>query len=51
MANDNDIVVALVDDEATIKKFRRIEDYIVLIPNSTDKSFKTMIVHENLLIQ
>ena len=51
VASDNEIVVALVDDEATIKRFRRIDDYIALIPDSTDESFKTMIVHENLLIQ
>lgn len=31
-ANDNDIIVALVDDEATLKRFFREQDHILLEP-------------------
>jgi repressor LexA len=50
-ALDGDIIVALVDDEATIKHFHRDRGVVVLKPNSTDGSFKPIILSDQLIIQ
>lgn len=50
-ANEGDRVVALVDDEATIKHFHLEKGLIVLRPNSTNKSIKAKILSEGLAIQ
>lgn len=39
-----DIVVALIDDNAVIKKYVRADDVIVLNPVSKDKSFRPIII-------
>lgn len=45
-ANNNDIVVALIDgEEATIKRFEKKEHVVRLIP--ANDAFKTMELHEN----
>lgn len=44
-------VVALIDDEATIKVFDRTKDAVILRPNSTDKKHKPIVVTENCEIQ
>lgn len=46
-----DIVVALIDDSATLKEFRKENWIIKLIPRSTNPANKTIIVTENLIIQ
>lgn len=50
LAHNGDLVVALIDDVATIKIFKRIEDQVELIPNSTD-SAQRKIVSKNVKIQ
>lgn len=50
-ANDGDRVVALVDDEATIKEFRREKGFVVLRPNSTDPTIKPIILSQEFIVQ
>ena len=50
-ALDGDIVVALVDNEATVKYFHRDRGVVVLKPDSTDGSFKPIILSDQLIIQ
>lgn len=49
--DEGDKVVALIDDEATIKHFHREKNLVVLKPNSTDKEYKPILVSESLIIQ
>lgn len=50
-AKNGDIVVALIDDSATLKEFRKENGIIKLIPHSNNPKNKTIIVTENLIIQ
>lgn len=50
-ANNGDRVVALIDDEATVKEFHRSKDAILLIPRSTNKKHKPIILTEDFQIQ
>lgn len=50
-ARQGEIVVALVDDEATIKVFERKGDHFVLQPKSNNPKYKPIIVHADLRIQ
>ncbi|MBP7791515.1 MAG: repressor LexA [Candidatus Goldbacteria bacterium] len=50
-AMNGDIVVALINDDATAKEFLRSGDKVILLPHSSDKTLKPIIVSENLLIQ
>jgi repressor LexA len=50
-ARDGDIVVALINDEATVKEFNRGKGVIVLKPYSKNPKHKPIIVTENLMIQ
>ena len=50
-ADNGDMVVALVDDEATIKEFYRLGDMIVLKPRSTNKQHKPIILTKDFQIQ
>jgi len=50
-AENKDIVVALIDDEATIKEYHRQGDMIVLKPKSNDKSHQPIILTEDFKIQ
>lgn len=47
-ANNGDIVVALIEDEATIKTFYKEKDYVRLQPENS--SMKPIIVKDNLTI-
>lgn len=49
--NNWDIVVALINEKATLKEFRKENWVIKLIPHSTNLENKTIIVTENLIIQ
>lgn len=51
IANNWDVVVALIDDSATLKEFRRENGIVKLIPHSTNPDNKIIIVTENLIIQ
>lgn len=50
-ANDGDIVVALIDGEATIKRFARASGYFVLKPDSTSAEHRPIVVDRDFHIQ
>ena len=50
-ANTGEVVVALVDGEATIKEFRKSSNVIILQPRSTNPSHKPIVLTDNLAIQ
>jgi repressor LexA len=50
-AENGDRVVALINDEATVKEFRQEKDVVVLSPCSTNKSHKPIILNDNFIIQ
>jgi len=50
-ATTNDLVVALIDNEATIKEFSRQGQHVVLRPRSTDPEHKPIVVTDDLIIQ
>lgn len=50
-ANDGEIVVTLIDGQATIKHFRRGPNYVVLSPNSSNKSHRPFVVTDEFQIQ
>lgn len=51
IAEENDIVVALIDNEATIKEFHVTPNAIILRPVSSNKEHKPIIVTEDFEIQ
>ena len=50
-AHNGDMIVALVDDEATIKEFYRLGDMLVLKPRSTNKQHRPIILTKDFQIQ
>jgi repressor LexA len=50
-AREGEKVVALINDEATIKHFHKQNELVMLKPNSTDKSHRPIILSEQFLIQ
>jgi len=50
-ANDGEIVVALINEEATVKRIRFKDDHITLEPESTDSEHKPIILDMNFQIQ
>lgn len=50
-AENGDFVVALIDDEATIKEFVKSRDAIVLKPRSTEQKHKPIILTRDFRIQ
>jgi repressor LexA len=50
-AEEDDCVVALINDEATIKHFHRRGGLVVLQPNSTDKTIRPIVLAEDFMIQ
>lgn len=44
-------VVALINEEATVKRFIREDDHIVLVPESTNESHKKIFIFEDIMIQ
>lgn len=50
-AENGDRVVALIDDEATIKEYRNDGNHIVLFPKSTTKKHKPIILTRDFKIQ
>ena len=50
-AENGDRVVALVDDDATVKEFRREKDVIVLKPQSSNNRHKPIVLTEDFIIQ
>jgi repressor LexA len=49
--NNGDIVVALIDDEATIKEFHRKKSAVILKPRSSNKKHQPIILTSNFEIQ
>ncbi|OPY85707.1 MAG: LexA repressor [Syntrophorhabdus sp. PtaU1.Bin153] len=49
--DDGDFVVALIDDEATIKEFHRKKSAVILKPRSSDKKHQPIILTSNFEIQ
>lgn len=50
-AESGDVVVALVDDEATIKELRRSADAAVLVPRSKNKVHKPIVLRRDFQVQ
>jgi repressor LexA len=50
-ANEGDKVVALINEEATIKEFHRIQNMIILKPKSSNKKHKPIILTEDFQVQ
>jgi len=51
IANDGDVIVALIDDEATIKRLRLHKDCIILEPNSTNSDHCPIVLERDFRIQ
>jgi repressor LexA len=47
----NTIVLALIGNEATIKKIKKENNHYILEPNSTNKKHKKIVLFEDLMIQ
>ena len=50
-ASEGDMVVALIDDEATIKHFHRDTEMVLLKPNSADPKHKPIVLTDDFAIQ
>ena len=50
-AQNGEVVVALIDGEATIKEFQKSSNIIVLQPRSTNPSHRPIVLTDNLAIQ
>lgn len=50
-AEDTDLVVALIDDEATIKELKINSENILLIPKSTNKKHQPIILTKDFMVQ
>ena len=51
VAENGDKVIALIDDEATVKEFHRTGDVITLLPRSTNSKYQKIIVSSDFQIQ
>lgn len=50
-AEEGQIIVALINDSATIKHFHREDGLVVLKPNSSDKTISPIILSDEFIIQ
>jgi len=50
-ANDGEKVIALIDDEATVKVLRRSPDAVLLVPQSTDPKYKPIVLNQDFQVQ
>lgn len=50
-AEPGEVVVALVDDEATIKELRRSSDAVVLMPRSKNEKHKPIVLRRDFRVQ
>jgi repressor LexA len=50
-ANEGERVVALIDDEATIKEYRRSNGMVVLMPRSTNRKHQPIILTDDFQVQ
>ncbi|MCK5028986.1 MAG: repressor LexA [Bacteroidales bacterium] len=50
-ADNGDIIVALIDDEATIKELKLNDDNVLLLPRSSNKTHTPIILSRNFIVQ
>lgn len=50
-AKNGDIVVALINEEVTVKEYKNLGDAIALIPRSTNPEHKPIILQDDFMIQ
>lgn len=50
-ADTGDLVVALIDDSATVKEFNKTDNAIILKPYSDNKKHQPIILHHDFMIQ
>lgn len=50
-ADNGNIVVALIDDEATIKELRLNDDNVLLLPRSSNKTHTPIILSKDFIVQ
>lgn len=50
-ASNEDIVVAILNDECTLKEFKRKDNYILLIPHSDNSTHKPIILTNDFRVQ
>jgi repressor LexA len=50
-AKTGDLVVALINDEATVKEFRILDGAVALVPRSTNPKHKPIILQDDFMIQ
>lgn len=50
-AKNGDIVVALIDNDATVKEFHRSDKMIILKPRSKNKTYKPIVLTQDFLVQ
>ncbi len=50
-AENGDLVVALIDDEATIKELRVNDDNVLLLPRSSNKKHTPIILSRDFIVQ
>lgn len=50
-AEKGELVVALIDESATVKEFVPEHDAVILRPHSSDKSIKPIVLHDDFQIQ
>jgi len=51
VADDGQLVVALIDDMATLKEYHKTQDHVILRPKSTEKKHKDIILDSGFFIQ
>ncbi len=50
-AKNGDLVVALINDEATVKEYRVLDGAVALVPKSTNPKHKPIIIQDDFMIQ
>lgn len=50
-ADNGQLVVALIDNEATVKEFHKAEDAVILKPRSTNPAHKPIVLTDDFLVQ
>jgi len=50
-AENGDIIVALINDEATVKEYRSMNNAVALIPYSTNPRYKPIVLNSDFIVQ
>jgi repressor LexA len=51
IAHDGELVVALINDETTVKEYKKLTGAAALVPHSTNPKHKPIILQDGLIIQ